>query len=398
MKIIFSQLLLSLFFGLIGVAINHFLVNNETDRRMVLVWATSLGSFLIFNIFLISFWYIPKRITGAVNRLEDFQKKNDELREIEAVQEIDIETAKQTHQVTETPTNTAIISDKQSFENIDESEERDHIGIDLLPRLHSIPETTVNDAQDDLKKFVKRISISKTEANAITEMRRHSFQQKGKDGKRHSVELYDILLNDIGFKQFMNSLAKDLSTECLLCFVEVVQFKFLMKQRFDIVKPGAIPADMGFTDQYPLYGIVPMSEINRKGFNGLDLSKYHQGNGDHEEKLIIQCKKIVHRIYKKYIRTGAELRVNISEEMRHGLKVKIGDELILLEKINIKPEELFTIYDQVAATMLTIMKGFPTFQTALSALGNENDESDKENDEDEFIDDDHLENIMSNKT
>eukprot|EP01083_Nonionella_stella_P145193 454513_1 len=165
--------------------------------------------------------------------------------------------------------------------------------------------------------------------------------------RRAKMKLHSVLSHEKTFKIFMQHLAKEFSTECLLCFAEIVQYKFEMKKRFDVVNKHEITQKQYFTDQCPLADIVPLSAIVRNGFEQ-DVHKYapHMDT----EKLANECKAVCMELFLKYIIEGSELEVNISHHMRCRLKNLMSSETFWRE-FDIDTNALFCLFDDVAEQM-----------------------------------------------
>eukprot|EP01084_Bolivina_argentea_P131671 232392_1 len=218
--------------------------------------------------------------------------------------------------------------------------------------------------------FEMTLASSKNQVNEASVASSTTLSQQKKSNK---YTLQTILSHQKAFKMFMQHLASEFSTEALLCFVEVMQFKFLMKQRFDVVDSNAITEETDFTDQYPLYEVVPLSAINRQGFKQ-DLTEY-KGNNDPTE-LKSESKQICLKLFEKYIKSGAELEVNVSYKARSRLSNLMNDEAFFIG-FNILPNDLFCLYDDVATQMFILMNGaffrfkqLPIFETTIKAINN----------------------------
>eukprot|EP01083_Nonionella_stella_P145194 454514_1 len=172
-------------------------------------------------------------------------------------------------------------------------------------------------------------------------------------GRGSSFNLHVVLSNEKTFKLFMQHLAKEFSTECLLCFAEIVQYKFAFKQRIDIVDDAHLTVEPGFTAKCPLSQVVPVSAIIRKGFE-VNLRKYSAK--DDVTDLMIEAKNVCFALYNKYVVAGCELEVNISYSMRARLSGLMTSRRFWYSfKISI--DDLFTIFDDVAEQMFRLMDG-----------------------------------------
>eukprot|EP01083_Nonionella_stella_P187802 690963_1 len=185
------------------------------------------------------------------------------------------------------------------------------------------------------------------------------------DDKVKSFDLPDIFYNDECFSEFMGHLAKDFSTEYLLCFVEIMQFKYLMKKRFDIVDAEALAGtDVEFDIEYPLHGVAPLSEINKNGFKQ-DLAEYKAN--DDPSGIMGESKAVVLKIYKKYLETGAEYKIKLLEETKKTLDNLLKNEAFFMQ-LNASAEQVFCIYDETVGEVFSVLNAFPTFQTACDSL------------------------------
>eukprot|EP01083_Nonionella_stella_P025479 70142_1 len=181
--------------------------------------------------------------------------------------------------------------------------------------------------------------------NENGEVKRTGFDTK-------SYGLSHVLCNGKTFKMFMQHLCHEVSTESLLCFVEIVQFKHALKERFDIVDSDAIPNEATYADKYQWFGGVCLSAIIRDGF--ADVSKYEEN--EVQLALIDEAKDVCLRLFRKYVEVAAELTVNISGEDRARLLDLMSDESVWRE-MNIAPKELYCLYDDVAMSMINLMHG-----------------------------------------
>eukprot|EP01084_Bolivina_argentea_P235828 396696_1 len=270
------------------------------------------GSILFLDMFLVSFWWIPKKILVHEIQLNVFKAARKRLNE-------------------DSVASNTILSSKQNQKRSDKNSNLNH----HIGRLSG------------LKNHLK---------------------------KKPGHTLHDILCYDKTFKMFMQHLAKEFSMECLLCFVEIMQYKFLLVERFDIVNEDAITSDTKFADQYPLYNVVPLSSINRHAFTQ-DLSFYSRYDS---KDIINEAKNVCLELYRKYMEEASELEVNISYETRCRLKNLLGDEQFFIG-FNIVPDELYCMFDDTATTMFRLMHAsfsrfmyLPIFNNVKQALNNRN--------------------------
>eukprot|EP01083_Nonionella_stella_P188819 696918_1 len=155
-------------------------------------------------------------------------------------------------------------------------------------------------------------------------------------------ELRQILVYKQTFKMFMQHLSKEVSTECLLCFVEIVQFELAMKKRFEIVNRDVISSET-HANQFEGFDAMTQSSLIRDGFQQ-SLLKYKPNDLN---LLVMEIKAVAYKLFNKYIDISAELVVNISAEERTRLTSLMGDESTWM-MCGISPTELYTLYDDVA--------------------------------------------------
>eukprot|EP01084_Bolivina_argentea_P309770 535863_1 len=95
------------------------------------------------------------------------------------------------------------------------------------------------------------------------------------NSKLKSIKICDIFSDGPSFEAFMQHLAREFNVEICLCFVEMIQYKFALKERFDIIKPDEITTELiwEYNSNRGLLKVAPLSIINRQGFEQ-DLLKY----------------------------------------------------------------------------------------------------------------------------
>eukprot|EP01084_Bolivina_argentea_P309771 535864_1 len=266
--------------------------------ELLLAISTIVGEIIVFLMLLVSFWFIPNKI------------RQKELK---------------------------LLIAKQARQSVPEDS--------VVSSTMNGSMTNINDPNKiKLTHIVRRLSKNK-----------HGIH----NAKKKLRKLHHILSNKKTFKIYMQHLAKEFSIECLLFFVEIIQFKFSMKKRFDIINPKAIPSVAVFAMDTPLSSVTPQSIINREGFK--DLSKYTLNNDP--ETLMNESKNVCLKLYHKYVRNGSELETNISYGDRSRLSNLMTDQEFWFG-FNIKPNELFCLYDTVAICMFRLMEGsFARFQS-----------------------------------
>jgi len=137
--------------------------------------------------------------------------------------------------------------------------------------------------------------------------------------RRLGDELTQCLSHEKSFELFMKFLAKEFSIECLLSFVEMVQFKQYMKKRMDSKgnsdddddakddndsnngsHKGSLRKDSDLEMKFP--SSVPLSEI-----------VFNDDGGN------VSVKAKIYKFYLKYIKVNSEFEINILDSTRKRL-------------------------------------------------------------------------------
>eukprot|EP01083_Nonionella_stella_P192988 713126_1 len=196
--------------------------------------------------------------------------------------------------------------------------------------------------------------IRQMEIQMDIDSRNRDHSDDHEHGSQHSMcRLQQILCNEEPFKLFMQHLTHEVSTECLLCFVEIVQFELAMKERIEIVDREVIANTINFANTFTRFDAVPKSSLIRKGFEQ-NLSKYKSKQD--VMTVTMEGKMVARKLFEKYIDYGSELVVNISFEERTKLQNLMGDASVWMA-CNITPAELYVLYDEVALDMYRLMDG-----------------------------------------
>ena len=76
----------------------------------------------------------------------------------------------------------------------------------------------------------------------------------------------------------------------------------------------------------------------------------------YDDDEIKNMKNQAHEIYKKYVKEGSELEIDISYNQRHDLSANLGDVERLIADESIGLSELFVIFDDVIEELVKLMK------------------------------------------
>eukprot|EP01083_Nonionella_stella_P086268 239561_1 len=326
MKLTLYQLLIAPVFATLALVGYIF-----TASTIYMTALTTIATLLVFNVSIVSFWWVPKKIVTEEENLKAYQ----ETAEAKKKQSVD--------------------EDGNEVQSPDAGRRGSQI---ILPE------------KDAVKDIVRRLSMSAQGRRASLQLPQgitgtDASGSMDVDDKVKSFDLPDIFYNDECFSEFMGHLAKDFSTEYLLCFVEIMQFKYLMKKRFDIVDAEALAGtDVEFDIEYPLYGVAPLSEINKNGFKQ-DLAEYKAN--DDPSGIMGESKAVVLKIYKKYLETGAEYKIELLEETKKTLDNLLKNEAFFMQ-LNASAEQVFCIYDETVGEVFSVLNAYPTFQRACKII------------------------------
>eukprot|EP01084_Bolivina_argentea_P193608 332145_1 len=166
--------------------------------------------------------------------------------------------------------------------------------------------------------------------------------------KQKTKRLFDILSDNDLFDLFMQHLIREFSHEILLAFVELVQYKSHLIEKFGI-NVNDIDIDVG-------------RDIGRYQLNFCETLKvkssivYENENVNDENVDLYKSFKIkAYKIYKKYICTGSENEINIPYARREILKSLIANYDIWME-CEFDEIQLAKIFDDEIKEMAKLMR------------------------------------------
>eukprot|EP00484_Ammonia_sp_Unknown_P010404 CAMPEP_0197075988 /NCGR_PEP_ID=MMETSP1384-20130603/211888_1 /TAXON_ID=29189 /ORGANISM="Ammonia sp." /LENGTH=620 /DNA_ID=CAMNT_0042514837 /DNA_START=300 /DNA_END=2162 /DNA_ORIENTATION=+ len=195
--------------------------------------------------------------------------------------------------------------------------------------------------------------------------RRQSTGSKSKSDNDDGPKLSAILTNEHDFVLFIHHLCKEFALETMLCFIELLQFKYALNARYPLQcrmqHNVAVHADAHDTQNdyfdfvecdISLNTVIPKSFIvHHQQFPG-NPSSSNNNNG--KERWL----RIVHALYRKYIKVGGELEVNVSGDLRLRFMYYFHSddvERFVLEKQEIDEIELFELFDEVIEELYHLM-------------------------------------------
>ena len=168
------------------------------------------------------------------------------------------------------------------------------------------------------------------------------------------IKLFHVLTNKQTIELFMQHLANEFSQELLLCFLQIIQWKRAFYYAYQTINNGKTIKTDQCHHVCPIGSIMPWSSIVKKHFPLKSDNKTFKNIKDDKE-LLIRAKKASHDIHLKYIQVGSELEINISHPIRSALHSLCFDINSFINNTNIKIQDLFTIYDDVAGELYRLM-------------------------------------------
>eukprot|EP01083_Nonionella_stella_P052962 140320_1 len=166
-------------------------------------------------------------------------------------------------------------------------------------------------------------------------------QWKHDSSQRKKVELEEILTNEDAIHSFMIHLSREYSMECLLSYIEIVQFQQYIKE-FMVSNNESI-SNHRLID-------FPSNIVTSEIVESPCKDEPHPDDMD-----FIQNAKIkAHQLYTKYVAFGSEFEINISAPQRGNLEDLLCD-VIGLEKYNIGSCELFGIFEEIKKEMFYLL-------------------------------------------
>merc|ERR1719420_209580 len=121
-------------------------------------------------------------------------------------------------------------------------------------------------------------------------------------------ELTQCLSQQNSFDLFFKFLAKEFSIECLLSYVELIEFKQRLSKRMDSKLGDVGDDDEDLKQRFPARIAAVESP---------DLGDAEDGDAS--------VKREIHRFYVKYIRTHSEFEINVLDATRLRLTAVLGD-------------------------------------------------------------------------
>ena len=189
-----------------------------------------------------------------------------------------------------------------------------------------------------------------------------------------SMNLVKILSNKKGLESFALHLNDEFSLECLLSFIEMMQFKGYFDEVYngnkdqEYIKLEDKQIKFEFGESYLKSSIV---------YETVDFTKYVQKcndiDSDHgktetvfsedmsheisnDQVVMKNFKLIAYYLYRKYIRQSCELEVNIPSSLRMKYNDLMNDRVEWIKEIEIEPKDLMNLFDDVCLEMYKLME------------------------------------------
>eukprot|EP01084_Bolivina_argentea_P071727 130331_1 len=159
-------------------------------------------------------------------------------------------------------------------------------------------------------------------------------------------QLNDALLNHDIFELFMHHLCLEFSMELMLCFIEMLQYKFLIFTTFSLNQLIRINTTNSIVTDHN-DGFFDFTTFDFTAFDVPKSHLVHNRLSDNETDLRIYL-NIAHDLYIKYLDENADLCINISGDMRSAYDdMKIKNTFIENNCNSMEPIELFEHFDPI---------------------------------------------------
>ena len=190
--------------------------------------------------------------------------------------------------------------------------------------------------------------------------------------------LLNIFSDNQGLELFALHLNHEFSLECLLAFIEMMQFKqyfneIYFKKRRDYVKLEGHRIRFAFTETSLKSAIVyetcrfsiPQHDDSTPNTDGT-MEKNTNNHKNMEKKsnknrvtkgglVIKKFKLIAYLLYKKYIREYSELEINLSSMYRLEYNTLMSDKKEWIDSVELSPKDLLVLFDDVCLEMFKLM-------------------------------------------
>ena len=162
----------------------------------------------------------------------------------------------------------------------------------------------------------------------------------------HTQHLEKIFAKQRKFEAFALHLNNEFSLECLLSFIEMIQFK----QYFDQIYNGNVNDEIIVEDLKVKFDFGKEQLRSSIVFETVSV-KFE--NNDTEK--LRSFKVIAHELYRKYINPGCELEVNISGISRSEYETLMHDKQEWVHNVDISSDDLYALFDDICLEMYQLM-------------------------------------------
>lgn len=183
------------------------------------------------------------------------------------------------------------------------------------------------------------------------------------------IKLSTILKDENNFLLFIQHLCRECAVELLLCFIELLQFKYNLNSIFNLSSSiqtikTKTNDDNNNNNYYDNNDCFDFNSCNLENNHSIPKSSIVYNQETNNNQNIKQFLQIAHILYVKYIKPNGELEVNISGELKKYYFDHMDDLNEFLERNNKKDDdddikvtalELFQLFDQVIEEMYNLM-------------------------------------------
>jgi len=157
------------------------------------------------------------------------------------------------------------------------------------------------------------LSLTMTKSNSFNPLRKNSKRKMTDDDKPKPIHLKHILKKSEYLEVFINHLSHEFSLECILAYIELMQFKSLIQSQQDQVvyaDDGKLTPQSSIITRVDTGGSITCEETLQFELadNIPQSTIVYDENDDLETKAF--------KLYQKYIKVGSEFEINIASSIR----------------------------------------------------------------------------------
>eukprot|EP01084_Bolivina_argentea_P165261 287116_1 len=194
---------------------------------------------------------------------------------------------------------------------------------------------------------------------------KYNKEYESRPQKEQCMKLQRVLLDPYNFQLFVQHLTREFSIETILCFVEMVQFKYVLNSTFRLnalVPNHTTSDDHKCNDdmQIEIYFDFKKCDITKNSAIPKSFIVY---KSDESSTDLTPFLKMAYKLYIKYIKIGVELEINVSghtrdifiNDMEGGMQPFINNMANNENPIAMDAKKLFEYFDIIIEEMYLLL-------------------------------------------